>query len=45
MVAETIATTDNSKFVTIRDFENELRDGQRGISGIGSKGKKHNNIT
>ena len=42
IVAETIATTDISKFVTIRDFENELRDGQRGISGIGSKGKKHN---
>ena len=44
IVAETIATTDSSKFVTIRDFESELRDGQRGISGIGAKGKKHNNM-
>lgn len=41
VVAETIATADSSKFVTIRDFENKLRDGQRGISGIGTKGKKH----
>lgn len=41
VVAETIATADSSRFITIRDFEDKLRDGQRGISGIGAKGKKH----
>ena len=30
---------DINKFVTIRDFEDDLRDGQKGISGIGSRGK------
>lgn len=39
IVAENIATTDRRKFVSIRDFENELRDGQKGISGIGVNGK------
>lgn len=41
IVAEVIAITDNSKFISIKDFEHELRDGQRGISGIGSWGKKN----
>ena len=40
IVAEKIAITSDEKFVTIRDIEQELRDGQRGISGIGGKGKK-----
>ena len=40
IVAEKIAITDEKKFVTIRDIENELRDGQRGVSGIGGNGKK-----
>ena len=40
IVAENIAYTDNTKYITIRDFEKELRDGQKGISGIGSKGKR-----
>lgn len=31
VVAETIATTDSHKFVTINDIENDLRDGKRGI--------------
>ena len=39
IVAENIATTDRRRFVSIRDFENELRDGQKGISGIGVNGK------
>ncbi len=40
VVAEKIAITSNEKFVTIRDIESELRDGQRGVSGIGAQGKK-----
>lgn len=40
VVAEKIAITNNDKFVTIRDIEPELRDGQRGVSGIGAQGKK-----
>ncbi len=39
IVAENISSTDRSRFVTIRDFEKDLRDGQKGISGIGSIGK------
>ncbi len=39
IVAENIAFADKTRYVTIRDFESELRDGQKGISGIGSMGK------
>ena len=41
IVAENIAITDDYKFLSIKDFENDLRNGQKGISGIGSYGKKH----
>lgn len=40
VVAERIATTENYKFVTINDIADELRDGTRGIGGIGARGKK-----
>lgn len=40
IVAKYIAYTSRNKRVTIKDFEAELRDGQRGISGIGSLGKR-----
>lgn len=40
IVAERIATTDNTKYLTIRDIKDELRDGEEGISGIGAMGKK-----
>ena len=40
IVAENIAMAPVNKFVSIRDFEMELRDGQKGISGIGSMGKR-----
>lgn len=40
IVAEKIAITDEKKFVTIKDIEKELRDGQSGISGTGGKGKR-----
>ena len=32
IVAEKVAITDEKKFVTITDIEDELRDGQRGVS-------------
>ena len=41
IVAENIAVTDRNRFITIKNFEHELRDGQKGISGIGSFGKKN----
>lgn len=40
IVAERVATTDSDKYLTIRDIEEELRDGQRGVNGIGARGKK-----
>lgn len=40
IVAEKIATTDKYKFIRIEDIERELRDGRRGIGGVGANGKK-----
>ena len=40
IVAKEVATTDNYRYLRIEDIENELRDGKRGIGGIGAKGKK-----
>ena len=40
IVAERIATTENTKYLTIRDIKDELRDGEEGVSGIGAVGKK-----
>ena len=40
IVAERIATTDNTKYLTIDDIKDELRDGKDGVSGIGTMGKK-----
>ena len=34
IVAERIATTENTKYLSIRDIKDELRDGEEGISGI-----------
>lgn len=39
VVAEKIAVTERYKYVTIDDIARELRDGKRGISGIGANGK------
>lgn len=39
IVAEKIATTSEQHYLTIQEFEKELRDGQRGISGLGTYGK------
>lgn len=40
IVAEKVATAHESKYLTIRDIEDNLRDGQKGVSGIGAFGKK-----
>lgn len=40
IVAERIATTNFDKYITIKDIEDELRDGERGVNGIGAMGKK-----
>lgn len=41
IVAEKVATTEEYKYITINDIASELRDGTRGINGIGARGKKH----
>lgn len=40
IVAEKVAITDSSKYVTMQDIKDELRDGEKGIGGVGAKGKK-----
>lgn len=40
IVAERIATTDSTKYLSIKDIKDELRDGEEGVSGIGAMGKK-----
>lgn len=45
IVAERIATTESTKFLTIDDIKEELRDGEDGIDGIGSVGRKKRIIT
>lgn len=42
IVAEKIATADSHHFVTIREIEGELRDGQRGVSRYWRTRKKEN---
>ena len=39
IVAEKVATTDKYKYITIDDIAKELRDGKKGVGGIGSNGK------
>lgn len=39
IVAEKVAYTERYKYITIEDIENELRDGRKGIDGIGASGK------
>ena len=41
IVAEKIAVTERYKYITIEDIENELRDGKRGVSGVGANGKMY----
>lgn len=39
IVAEKVATTEEYKYIVIDDITNELRDGKKGVGGIGSYGK------
>ena len=41
IVAKNVAVTDKNKYITIDDFVNELRDGKKGINGLGARGKKN----
>ena len=41
VVAKNIAIADKNKYITIDDFVDELRDGKRGINGLGALGKKN----
>ena len=40
IVAKNVATTDTYKYVTIDEIAHELRDGKRGVGGLGAYGKK-----
>ena len=39
VIAEKIAFTENYKYITIDDIAEELRDGKKGVGGIGSNGR------
>ena len=41
VVAKNIAITDKNKYITIDDFVDELRDGKKGVNGLGARGKKN----
>lgn len=43
VVAEKVATTEDYKYITINDIADELRDGTKGINGIGARGKRTTN--
>ena len=40
IIAHKIAITDNNKYVSIYDILKDIKEGEKGISGIGTKGKK-----
>lgn len=40
IVAKKIALTDEARYITIKDIESELRDGEEGVNGVGCYGKK-----
>ena len=44
VVAEKIALTEKYKYVTIDDIVEELRDGKKGVNGIGANGKMEKQI-
>lgn len=41
IVAKNIATTEQYKYITIDDIANQLRDGKKGVGGLGAYGKKN----
>jgi len=40
IVAKNVATTENYKYITIDSIADELRDGKKGVGGLGAYGKK-----
>ena len=44
VVAEKVALTEKYKYITIDDIAYELRDGKKGVGGIGSNGKMKYNV-
>lgn len=41
IVAKSVAITDKNRYITIDDFVNELRDGKKGVNGLGARGKRN----
>lgn len=41
IVAKDVAITDDFKYIRMEDIENELRDGRRGVGGIGARRKEN----
>lgn len=39
IVAEKVATTEKYKFLTIDEIAKDLRDGKKGVGGVGANGK------
>lgn len=39
IIAEKVATTEKSKYITIEEMTKELRDGIKGVGGVGARGK------
>lgn len=44
IIAEKVALTENYKYITIDDIALELRDGKKGVDGIGANGKMRKEI-
>lgn len=40
IIAEKVATTNEVNYITMKDVERKLRDGRRGVGGIGANRKK-----
>ena len=45
VIAEKVAFTDSNRYVTIDDISGELRDGKKGVDGIGANGKMTRTVT
>ena len=41
IVAKSVALADKNKYITIDDFVDELRDGKKGVNGLGARGKRN----
>ena len=39
IIAEKVATTEKYRYITVKDIANELRDGEKGVGGIGANGR------